>query len=363
MEMENDGGNMTAGAGGSHAARWKRYAKPAGGVIGLLAIIAYSGGWFGRRIEPGPAAAERGEPLPPGAATADVVRTNLPTRLSLFGTTASEARAQLSARIPATIREVLVSAGERVTRGQTLVTLDDRELQEQLAAAEAQFRQADAEYQRTRQLFEKNAATQQALTAAESASRSARAQLDRVNVLLSYTRIAAPFDGVVTDRRIEAGDLAGPGQPLLAVYDPARMRIEVPAPVRLVDHLKLGQEAAVALDRPARTYRGRVTEIVSEIDPQSRTQTVKVRLEDAAGEVLPGTFGRVEVDGAPRETLLAPAAAIERAGQLELARVVEGGRAVRRLVTTGAARGEWVEVLSGLRAGERVVVARAAGGG
>jgi len=344
--------NEQAGRAGAFA---KQHWKPIAGALGLLLAVAYSGGWFGEKVKPGTLAGEAGSEVPAGALTATVLRTNAAARLSLFGTTASDVKVNLSARIPATVSEVFVSAGDAVKKDQLLVTLDDREIKEQLAAAEAQAKQAETEFQRARQLFEKAATTEQALTAAGSMRSAAKAQLDRVQVMLSYARIVSPIDGVVTDRRIEAGDLAGPGQVLLAVYDPARMRLEVPVPVRLVEHVAMGQEVQIVLDRPSRAYRGKVTEIVSEIDPASRTQTVKARLDGTAGDVLPGTFGRLSVDGEPRETLLIPAGAVYRVGQLEMVQVVAGGRASRRMVTTGAVYGDRVEVLSGLNAGEQVL--------
>jgi multidrug efflux pump subunit AcrA (membrane-fusion protein) len=129
--------------------------------------------------------------------------------------------------------------------------------------------------------------------------------------------------------------------------------------VRLVERLKLGQAVEVTLDHPPRAVPGQVTEIVSEIDPAARTQTVKIQLDQGDLRLLPGTFGRLWVETDPRPSLFIPAAAVTRAGQLELVRVAADGRARVRLVRTGPARGDRVEVLSGLRPGEQVVVAAA----
>jgi Cu(I)/Ag(I) efflux system membrane fusion protein len=134
------------------------------------------------------------------------------------------------------------------------------------------------------------------------------------------------------------------------------MRLEAPVPVRLVDQLALNQDVEVKLDRPGKTFKGRVSQIVSEIDPMSRTQLVKIRLVGVTGDVLPGTFGRLFVDDTARETILVPASAIYRAGQLEMIEVVEGDRVVRRLVKSGPASGDKVEILSGLKDGEKVLV-------
>jgi RND family efflux transporter MFP subunit len=262
----------------------------------------------------------------------------------------------MSARMSAAVQEVFVSAGDRVKAGQILLTLDDRELREQLTAGEAQLSQAAAEFRRARQLFERNATTEQALTAAESAFNTAKANVDRIKIMLTYATVASPIDGIVTERRIEAGDLANPGQILLAIFDPANMRLEVPVPVRLISKFTLGQELVASLEYPAKSYAAVVTEIVGEIDPLSRTRRVKLRLNDTQGDVLPGTFGRIWVEEEARPAVFIPAEAISRVGQLDQVQVVKDDRMIRRLIKTGREQDGQIEVLSGLSAGDRIVI-------
>jgi len=282
-------------------------------------------------------------------------------RVPVIGTVMSEATVSLSARIPATVNKVLAVTGKKVSRGETMVILDDREIQEQLTASESQFKQADAEFQRTRKLLEVKATTEQAMVAAETGLNAARAQLDRVKVMLSYTVVTSPMDGIVTERRIEAGDMAAPGQPLMSIYDPSRMRLECPVPVRLVDKLPAGKEVDVMLDRPSKIFKAKVSEIVSEVDAATRTQKVKASLTETSGDVLPGTFGRLFIEDDPAETIMVPASAIYRVGQLEMAQVVQGNSAVRRLVKTGTANEGMIEVLSGLSNGDKILVNPAKG--
>lgn len=326
------------------------------GVAALVGLMVVASGSCHRKI--GSAAVDQapGRARGEGETVVTAVRTSLAARVDLVGTAASDRLVNLSARLSAYVQEVRASAGDRVKAGDLLVALDDREIREQLAAVEAQLKQADSEYKRTRQLFEARSASEQELTAAESAYQSARAQVDRVRVLLSYTRVTAPLDGVVTERRVEVGDLAGPGQVLLAVYDPTRMRLEVPVPVRLLGRFAAGQAVEVKLDHPARAVPAQVVEIVSEIDPRSRTQKVKLLLQDQAGDILPGAFGRVWVEDVPHEGVALPAAAVRREGQLETVELVQGDRVVRRLVRSRPLDEARVEILSGLQGGERVVV-------
>lgn len=333
------------------AAAW----RPVAGVLGLAAVVAYSSGGCTEKTQPGVVDARPGRALPEGAETITIERTPVAARVDVTGTVGSEATITLSAKVPAHVNKVLASAGMPVKTGQELVLLDDRDMSEQLAAAEAQLRMAEAEYKRARGLFDSKAATEQQLLAAETGRDAARAMVERAKVMMTYARIVSPIDGVVTDRRVEEGDLASPGQVLLELYDPLRMRLEAPVPMRLVEKLELNQKVTVVLDRPAREFSGSVTEIVSEVDPLSRTRKVKVRIDDDSGSILPGTFGRLWIDEGRREAVLLPASAVMRVGQMEMAQVVENGRVLRRLVKTGPARDGRVEIVSGLDAGEVVL--------
>lgn len=335
---------------------WGRIAKPLAGLAILVVVILWSVGAFRTRTPAGSVEAPAGLALPPDAELFTVKTESIAPRVDVVGTVASDMRVNLSARIPAYVKEVFVSAGSPVRKGQELLTLDDREIKEQVTAAEAQSKQAEAELNRARQLFDNKATTEQALTAAQSMFTAARAQWDRSKIMLTYAQITAPMDGMVTDRRIEPGDLANPGQVLLAIYDPTNMQLEVPVPARLLAKLPVGQTVEVTLDRPATNFQGRVRQIVSEIDPFSRTQLVKVHIEGTSGDVLPGTFGRLWVADDARPAIVIPASAVYAVGQIELVQVAKDGRAIRRAVRTGPRHGASVEVLAGLDGGDVVLV-------
>lgn len=294
-------------------------------------------------------------PLPDGAQVVSAESRLTPVRVDLVGTVTPASLVKISARIPAHVSKVFVSAGQAVTAADLLLTLDDREIQEQSAATEAQLKQAEAEYKRARQLYETRATTEQALTAAESMFHAAQAQFQRMKVMLSYTQIASPIDGIVTDRRVEAGDIASPGQLLMAVYNPENMRLEVPVPVRLIERLQLNQKVELTLERPAKKFQGSVVEIVAEIDPMTRTQLVRIKIENHDSKLLPGTFGRLWVNAEERQQVMVPADAVQRSGQLEFVYVAQDGLMRQRLVKTGARHDNRFVVLSGLNAGDMVV--------
>ncbi len=330
--------------------------KWVGGIIALVAMIAWTGGFLHSKVEAGKLDVKPGIDLPKDAEIFKVKVKDIAPRIDVVGTAASEEKVHLSARLGAYIKDVFASAGDVVTKGQSLITLDDREIREQMAAAQVQLKQAKTEYKRTRKLFEKKATTEQALTAAESMYNAAQTQVERIKVMLTYAVIKSPIDGIVTDRRAEKGDLANPGQILLRVYDPQNMRLEVPVPVRLIEKLTLGQVVNIKLDRPDRPFTGKVTEIVSEIDPRSRTQFVKVHIDQAKGEVLPGTFGRIWVLEDTHPAMLVPQSSVYMIGQLEMVQVVENQRVLRKLVKTGAVYGDKIEVLSGVKDNDTILV-------
>ena len=112
----------------------------------------------------------------------------------------------------------------------------------------------------------------------------------------------------------------------------------------------------MSLERPARILKGHVAEIVSEVDASSRTQLVKVHLDGIEGQVLPGTFGRLWMDAEPRVALFVPASAVRHIGQLAFVQVNRDGRAIQRLVKIGPAREDRIEILSGLRTGNDILV-------
>ncbi|MCS6771762.1 MAG: efflux RND transporter periplasmic adaptor subunit [Kiritimatiellae bacterium] len=327
----------------------------------VVIILVAAGIWVGcgrNKIQPGYVHREEGRPLPAGVPVVTVGVEQVRSRIDVVGTVSAAERVKVAARIQAQVSEVRASAGQRVERGQVLLVLDDREIREQLTAAEAQLRQAEADYDRTRRLFEARTASEQELTAAESAYRSARAQVDRIRVMLSYTEIRSPLTGVVIERHVEVGDLASPGQELMALYDPTRMRLEAAAPVRLIRFLSLGASVPVSVEHPPLSLSGVVAEIVGEIDPRSRTQIVRVDLQRPEADLLPGAFGRLWVETEPRLAIFAPASSVRRVGQLETVGLVRGDRVVDRLVRTGPSVGGRVEILAGLADGD-VILAEA----
>ena len=175
---------------------------------------------------------------------------------------------------------------------------------------------------------------------------------------LSYAVIRSPFTGVVVDRLANLGDLAAPGKPLLTMYEQGRLWLEANVPEDMMGHIRLNELLTFRIDALSREMRGRVVQIVPSSDPASRTVVARVRLSETK-DVLPGMFGRLLIPMNAEEVLAVPASAVIRAGQLTMVDVVQDARIERRTVQLGRAIGSQFEVLSGLSAGETVVIGKA----
>lgn len=333
----------------------KKAAKPAAAVIGLVAIIIWTTGVLRERVPPGTLPHDTGIPVPDSAETLYVEKKPVSRFLDVTGTVSSEKTVHISARLNGHVTGVHAGAGTPVAEGALLISLDDREILEQLSAALAVLELAQIEYDRTKRLLESGAATHKSYNEAASALRRARAVATEAEVMLSFTEIKSPIDGVVTERRIEAGDLASPGRVLMVVYDPEAMRMEIHVPVRLAGAISPGDHLQVQLETPFLTCKGEVTEILAMIDPVSRTRTIRVSLPHECRDILPGAFGRVWIERSPEVAIFIPQTAVYRVGQLEIVQVVADGRVTRRLVKTGPVQDGRVEILSGLASGESIL--------
>ena len=273
----------------------------------------------------------------------------------VVGTVQPKLRAVLEAKVQARIEEMLVVPGQSVKAGELLVRLDDREIRARYEQARALYEQAERDFRRREKLFQEQTISRAEFDAAEAQLRVAAATLREAETLLGHTRITAPFDGVITAKHADVGDLAVPGRPLLEIEDPRALRLEADLPEALLDRVQLGQKLTVRIPAAQLTVEGVVSEITPVADPRTRTFPVKVDLPARPG-LRSGQFGRLLVPVAEVEAIRVPARAIHIRGQMELAYVVQDGRAVLRLVKTGKRLGDEVEVVSGLASGEMLIV-------
>jgi RND family efflux transporter MFP subunit len=277
----------------------------------------------------------------------------------VVGTVRSKLRAMVEAKVSGRVLEYLATPGGIVKAGDLLARLDVQEIQAKVDQAKALLDQAQRDFARQQQLATNNATTRQENDAANARLKVAVAGVSEAETMMSYARVTAPFDGVVTRKLADVGDLAMPGKPLLEIEAPTALRFEADLPEAILDRIRMGATMPVKIASVPAPLEAIVSEIAPVADPVSRTFQVKLDLPAAEG-LRTGQFGRVSVPVAETQLLLVPPAAVMRRGQMELVFVAREGIAALRLVKTGKVLAAGVEVLSGLEAGEAVVISHPA---
>ena len=375
-------------------------------LLGIVALGVVAGGLSAcARGEDGPLA-KAGEPIL--VTVAPVATIDTAEQLEAGGVVAARESATIASRIVATIAGIRVKAGDRVRAGDVLITLDARDVAEhtgqarasavaaenalthartEQSAAEADHRLATAWQKRIATLHARNSATDQERDEAEArlsgaAARlagtqagidgaaahlaSARAAVGVATATESYTTVRAPFDGLVTERLTDAGNLAAPGVPLLRIESDGARQIVVRVDEARAAYVNTGDRVSVSIDSAAehaaddKGLEGIVAEVARAVGADQRAFTIKVSLPPTV-TARSGSFARVVFRGAPRRALLVPAHAIQRHGQVLSVYVVHGSVVRLRLIRVGTSSSEGVEVLAGLEAGESIVVAPLAG--
>lgn len=267
-------------------------------------------------------------------------------------------RAVLAAEVPGVIERLEVQDGQRVRAGDLLVAIDTRTLRQALAEAEAVHRQAVADFERAEQLAERRSITRQQLIDATTGRDVAAARLENAMLGLSKSEVKAPWAGTVAVRRVEVGDYAVPGQPLIELVDTARLKIRAFAPASDVPFLKVGAPARVVLEGiEGEQAEGTVTRLGAELDPGARTLVLEVEVANPGGRWRPGMLARIDL---PRRVLegavMVPLSAVVDFETEKVLYLVEEGRARRQVVELGPVIGVDVVVNRGLAPGAVVVV-------
>jgi RND family efflux transporter MFP subunit len=367
-------------------------------IVVLLFILICLSAVFGcsdsGKIQPGKTEPISGlEKAPSETATAQIKLVRRWFEAS--GTVRPRTETRIEAQVTAQVISVDVHPGSRVTKGQVLVSLDNRQLlarldqarqglksaqatrkqaQQAVISAQAAYDEAAADFKRTKTYFESEAATQQTLEKAQSLYSQAKAGLARAKeaqsgamagikqaeevvreaeIAMGYTRIVAPETGEVLKRLVEPGDLALPGKPLLVLQTAGAYRLEAHVREGLISMVRLGMQLPATIATLEKKVQTDVEEIIPYADPQTRTFLVKAALPPISG-LYPGMFGKLRIPVLTENVVVIPADALRKVGQLELVTVKEGDRWTRRYIKTGRRLDQQIEVLSGLKGDETI---------
>jgi RND family efflux transporter MFP subunit len=301
---------------------------------------------------------------PAAVTTVEPARRDFTLTSTQPGTAEAFFEADLGARVSGHVSELLVDIGTRVRAGQVLARITVPVLVQARQAAMAEVAAIESEHARIAVLVERNSMTRAALTESQSRMDIARARQAEIEAELSFATIEAPFDGVVTARTIDPGDIVyqassprGGNQPLLRVARVDVIRVKAYVPERAAAWVDVGDPATVVFDAiPGAAFAGTVSRVAETLDPGTRTMLVEIDLDNAAGRIRPGYFGETRITLESRtQSLAVPAAALVTGDSGAAAFVVAANGTVRRVdVTVGVTDAGWVEITGGLTGSERI---------
>jgi RND family efflux transporter MFP subunit len=247
--------------------------------------------------------------------------------------------------------------GDRVSAGQTLITLDDALLKAELDRARATLAQAELDVQRLADLVSKRAASDAELSQARTTAVIADAELRLLETRLGFTRVHAPFDGVVTERLVEPGDFVSKNTHLLTIADADSLVAEVFASELILPRVRVGDPARVRIDALGTAVFGaRVLRVHPQLEASSRQGIVELTLDERPPGAKAGQFVRVTLETAAVERLMIPFRALRRDREGDMVWVINAsGQVQRRGVRSGLQVADQIEILDGLTAGERIV--------
>lgn len=353
------------------------------------------------KIEPGNTAPQNSPTIVVPVAT--VAHAVQPVMYDAVGTVRARVSATISSKLMGTILAFMVKEGDLVKSGDLLVQLDDRQVAAQLdqaqavlaearkaetgavsaqTAAEAGAQRALLSYRRNRTMLEGGAITQETFESVEAQHKQAQASLaqaramvaaaqfrinqaqaavDAATVARKDARILAPFDGKVTAKLADAGALAAPGTPLLTLEREGGYRVDLVVPEAYIQSVRTGQAVDVRIPAAGElSIAGTVDVIVPSADQGSRTFVVQVGVSNTES-LRSGMFARVPLTIGEQKTMRIPESAVVRQGQLTGVFIVDEKNTARfRLIRTGRAYGDQVEVISGIKDGTRLVTAPSA---
>jgi RND family efflux transporter MFP subunit len=268
------------------------------------------------------------------------------------------------------VTSVVAQEGQRVSRGQTLLTIDDSDIVQRVNAAKSavetamqQKQLSDVTFSRYSKLYEEKALSRQEFDQVETQKKVAESEYERAKAMLreaemshAYAHVRAPFAGVVTGKKIDAGSMAIPGMQLLTVEDTSSFLVEAAVDEKLSASLKVGTPVVLVIDALSQTIHGKVSEVVPAVDPMSRTFIVKIALSST--DLKTGLYVKVRIPSGTRDVITVPSSAVVEKGQLTGIYTVDSKGVISyRLVRIGKHFGNNVEILSGLNPGDKAIIA------
>lgn len=334
-------------------------------VVASLLGVGAASYWAGSRNAPSKAASAPAAPAkgaaPPGIAVeaTKVAMVRLPQALTAVGSLRSDETVILRPEVAGRISEILFKEGERVSRGDVLVRLDDSVQRADLDKARANLTLARTKYERSVDLRRKGFLSSQAEEESENNLKVAQADAALMQARLSKTAIRAPFSGTIGLRQVSVGDYVKEGQDLVNLESLDPLKVDFRVPEVAMSQVKDRQTLQVTLDAlPDKVYDGRVYAINPLLDANGRAIVIRAQVHNKDGSLRPGMFARVRLfTSGIKDTLVVPEESLFPVGDDKYVYKVVDGKATRQKIEIGARREGRVEVVSGLTPEDVVVTA------
>ncbi len=275
-------------------------------------------------------------------------------QVEVVGTIQAVERAEISSKMTGNIITLRVDLGSKVKQGELLVELSAGEVSAQVQQAKAQLDQARRNLAREENLLKKNAATRETVKSLRDSARIAEAGYKESLTMLNYSRIVAPFSGIITRKLANIGDLATPHKPLLYMEQENNLQVLTNIPEAMILHIKKDDRLSVYIPSVELRIEGIVAEVSPIADPSSRSAPIKLNIAPDP-RLRSGQFARVTLAMEKAKTLTVPVSAVQSIGQMERVFVVHDDKAQLRLVRTGAKSDGNIEILSGLSENETII--------
>ncbi|MDH4162881.1 MAG: efflux RND transporter periplasmic adaptor subunit [Nitrospirota bacterium] len=272
------------------------------------------------------------------------------------GALGSRNSSMLSSKVMGKVISLTVHEGDQVSEGKLLMKIDSGEITAQTIQARAAYNNAKLQYDRIKSLFDAKASTQMEMDQATLGLETAEAGLKAAKAMESYTNITAPISGQIVEKRINLGEMAMPGQPLIKIEDNRNLRLEVTVKEQEVLHIRQGQAVTVQIDAmPGKDLKGTVSQVVPASDVRTHSFVVKVDVPATAG-LITGMYGKAFFRTGKHEAIVVPKSAIVNlSGITGVYMIGPDGGAVFQMVQTGEVHGNDIEVTTGLKKGDRVI--------
>ncbi len=332
-------------------------------VVVVLLLVGVKAGQIVTMVRAG----EKFAPPPMAVSSAKVDAVEWAATKAAVATLVAVHGVTLGAELPGTVREIAFESGSHVKKGAVIVRLDTSLEEAQLDAARAEAALAKLSLQRARTLRASESSAQADLDTAEARAQQARAAVAALEATLAKKVIRAPFDGRISIRQVELGQVLSPGTPIASLQSVSPIHAEFWLPQQAIAELRPGQKVALRTDAyPEARWDGELTTVNPEVDVATRNVRVRATFSNDDGRLRPGMFANVDVvSGEKKTALVIPATAVlyapygDSVFAIEQSKDEKGGAvaaiARQKFVRLGERRGDFVAVLSGLSAGETVV--------